>query len=234
MEDNIIYGKHAVLLACNKRKAEDITRILVTERSSIALFPKNLANKVEIHQPKVLSKYSANHNGFVCYTKSIRTIGENELKNMNNILALDCVQDVGNIGAILRTAAAFGVEAVIYTTDKMPDIAHNPTVSKLSSGGIELIKLCCVTNLSRTLELLQKEDFWIIGTDATGQPLSEIQKQYQNSKKVVVLGNEENGIKPSVGKVCDAFASININPDIDSLNVSAAAAIVLWELFGKK
>jgi len=234
MENNVIYGKHAVLLACNKRNSEDITRILVAEQSSIALFPKHLQSKIEIQQSKTLSKVSANHNGFVCYAKPIRTINENELVKMKNIIALDCVQDVGNIGAILRTAAAFGVEAVIYTSDKMPDIAQNPTISKLSSGGIELVNLCCVTNLHRTLENLQKQNFWIIGTDASGESLSSISTQYESSKKVVVFGNEESGIKPSIRKSCDVFASIKIDKQIDSLNVSAAASIVMWEMFGKK
>lgn len=234
VQNNIIYGKHAVLLACNNRNPEDITKILLTEKSSIALIPKNLQNKIEIHTLKALNNISHNHNGFICYTKPIRTINERELKNMQNILALDCVQDVGNIGAILRTAAAFNVEAIIYTTDKMPDISQNATVSKLSSGGIELVKLCCVTNLSRTLENLKKENFWIIGTDAKGQEISKIKKQYENSKKVLVLGNEETGIRPNIWKICDAFASIKINQQIESLNVSVAGGIIMWELFGEK
>lgn len=247
MEGNIIYGKHAVLLACNNRNSEDILRIFVTEQSSISLFPKHLVSKIEVHQPKTFSKIvqnqggnnggnsnqaqQVNSNGFACQTKPIRLIYEKDLLKMQNVIALDCVQDVGNIGAILRTAAAFGVEAVIYTTDKMPDIAYNSTVAKLSSGGIELVKLCCVTNLHRTLENLQKENFWIIGTDANGEPLRTIATQYEKSKKVVVFGNEENGIKPSIRKSCDVFASIKIDKQIDSLNVSAAASIVMWEMF---
>ncbi len=114
---------------------------------------------------------------------------------MQNILILDCVQDVGNIGAIIRTAGAFNIDAVVYTTNKMPDISNNQTVAKLSSGGIEMVKLCQVTNLHRTIENLKKENFWVIGTDANGIDVK--------------------------------------NKQIDSLNVSVATGIILWEMIGK-
>lgn len=233
MESSIICGKHAVLLVCNNRNS-DVLRVLIADEKNINLFPKNLWSKIEVHNSTTLAKISSNSNGFICYAKPLKQINEHDLLAMKNIIALDCVQDVGNIGAILRSAAAFGVEAVIYTCDKMPNIIENQTIAKLSSGGIELVKMCQVTNLHRTLQNLQKENFWIIGTDANGEDVSQISQQYSSSKKIVVFGNEENGIKPSIRKTCDVFASIKINPQIGSLNVSAAAAIVMWEMFGVK
>lgn len=229
----IIYGKHSVLLACSRRKPEDITKILLLDQNDTSLLPKQLHGRVEVVALSVLNKLAQGHNGFVCYTKPIRVIHESDVLAMRNIIALDGVQDVGNIGAILRSAASFDVDAVIYTTDKMPDLATNPSIAKLSSGGVELIKLCQVVNLHRTLQNLQKENFWIIGTDANGEDISQISRQYMSSKKVVVFGNEENGIRASIRKTCDVFASIKVNASIDSLNVSAAAAIVMWEMFGK-
>lgn len=233
MENSIIYGKHAVLLACKVRVETEILRILVVEKESLALFPKILHSRVEVSPPSVLNKFSQNHNGFVCITKQIATILEHELYQMQNIIALDGVQDIGNIGAILRSAAAFGVQAVIYTKDKMPNIAKNPSAAKLSSGGLELIKLCEVTNLHRTLQNLQKEGFWVIGTDANGEPIQNISKQYKNTKNVIVFGNEENGIKLQIRKSCDVFTSIAIDPQIGSLNVAAAGAIIMWEMFAR-
>ncbi|MDA0617097.1 MAG: 23S rRNA (guanosine(2251)-2'-O)-methyltransferase RlmB [Proteobacteria bacterium] len=229
----VIHGKHSVLLACTKRNSDDITKILLSDANNITLFPKHLQEKIVVSPQSVLNKITQGHNGFVCYTKPIRTIPEKDIVLMKNIIALDGVQDVGNIGAILRSAAAFNVDAVIYTNDKMPDLSTNPSISKFSSGGVELVKLCQVVNLHRTLQNLQKENFWIIGTDANGEDVSQISRQYMTSKKVVVFGNEETGVRASIRKSCDVFASIKVNPSIDSLNVSAAAAIVMWEMFGK-
>ncbi|MFT4967385.1 MAG: 23S rRNA (guanosine2251-2'-O)-methyltransferase [Candidatus Deianiraeaceae bacterium] len=233
MGDITIYGKHAVLLACKKRNQNDITTVFIVEKQSLDLIPKTLHGKVKITTVTALNKVSPMHNGFVCITSAVKEIHEHELLSMKKIIALDGVHDVGNIGAILRSAVAFGVDAVIYTKDKMPDIANNPAIAKLSSGGIELIKLCKVVNLDRTLSNLQKEGFWVIGTDANGESITHISQQFQSSKSIVVFGNEENGIKPSIRKTCDVFAAININTQIGSLNVSAAAAIIMWKMFGK-
>ena len=233
IEHSVIYGRHAVLLACKTRRLQDISRILVSEKSAVTLFPKNLQAVVEVVSQNFLNKIVAGNNGFACYIKPLEEIAEHELLSMKNIIALDCVQDVGNIGAILRSAAAFGVEAIVYTKDKMPNISRNATVAKHSSGGMELVKLCEVTNLHRSLQNLQKNSFWVVGTDANGEAVQNISRQYRNSKKVVVFGNEESGIKPQIRKSCDVFASIEINPLIGSLNVSAAAAIIMWEMFAK-
>ncbi len=229
----IIHGKHAVLLACAKRSGEDIIKILISDVTNIGLFPKYLQDKITVSTQSALNKITQGHNGFICYTRPIRIITEKDVASMKNIIALDGVQDVGNIGAILRSAAAFNVDAVIYTNDKMPDLSTNASIAKFSSGGVELVKLCQVVNLHRTLQSLQKENFWIIGTDANGEDVSQISRQYMTAKKVVVFGNEETGIRASIRKSCDVFASIKVNPSIDSLNVSAAAAIVMWEMFGK-
>lgn len=231
MENNVIYGRHAVLLACKMRKDDEICRIIISNAENISLFSSNLHKKIEVSPIAILNKFTQNHNGFVCVVKQMQTIYEQDLYKMQNIIALDGVQDIGNIGAILRCAAAFGVDAVIYTKDKMPNVSNNQSIAKLSSGGIELVKLCEVTNLHRTLQNLQKEGFWIIGTDANGEPIQNIVKHYKNSKNVIVFGNEENGIKLQIRKSCDVFASIAINSQIESLNVSAAASIIMWEMF---
>ena len=177
-------------------------------------------------------KISQNHGGFVCFAKEIRTIFEEDLHEMTKILALDCIQDIGNIGAIIRTAAAFGVQAVIYTNDKMPNIAANPVVCKASSGGVELVKLCPVVNLARTLENLKKQGFWVFGADMNGTNATQIAQKYKNDRKVIVLGNEETGMRQGVKTICDEITSIPITPEIESLNVSVAGGVLMYALFG--
>lgn len=231
MGTRLIYGRHSVLLACKNQKPQNIEKILIQKKEDSSLFSSQLQDKLSVATLDSLNKIVQNHGGFICYAKPIELIAEDQLPLFKNIIALDAVQDIGNIGAILRSAAAFGAQVVIYTEDKMPDIAENSAVTRLSSGGIELIKLCKVVNLHRTLQSMQKQNFWVIGTDANGEDVSQISIQYKSLKKIVVFGNEEVGIKPIIRKTCDVFASVKINPEIDSLNVSAAAAVVMWEMF---
>lgn len=231
--NNVIYGRHAVLLACNNRDPSDIMRILIAKQEDRALFKPAISGKIEILNAVEMSKIAQNNGGFICLTKSIRTVIENDLYNAQNIIALDCIHDVGNIGAIIRTAAAFGVEGIIYGTDKAPDIANNPTVHKASSGGVELLKLCPVVNLHRTLENLKKNGFWVIGADMSGTHVNHVAKRYENDKKVIVLGNEEHGVRTIIKSSCDVIASIPIAPDIESLNVSVAAGILIHTLCNK-
>jgi len=228
---NAIYGKHAVLLACNKRNPQDIKRIVLLKREDKALFSKELQQKIEIISAIEMVKITPNHGGFICFTREIQTIFEEDLHGMKSIIALDCVQDVGNIGAIIRTAAAFGVEALVYTTDKMPSVANNGAVSKASSGGVELVKLCPVINLNRTLENLKQQGFWVFGADMNGTNIQTIAQKYKNDKKILVLGNEESGMRQGVKASCDEIVSIPINSEIESLNVSVAGGVLMYTLF---
>lgn len=231
--NNILYGKHTVLLACKNRNPSDIMRILIAKHDDKILFNPDTWGKIEVVHPIEMAKIAQNNNGFICFTKDIRTITENDLYNMQAVIALDCVQDVGNIGAIIRTAAAFNIGAILYTTDKMPDIANNPTVHKASSGGIELVKLCSVVNLHRTLENLKKNNFWVIGTDMLGTNVNHVAEKYKNEKKVIVLGNEEHGMRAIIKSSCDIITNIPIQPAIESLNVSVAAGILMYTIYGK-
>lgn len=228
----LIFGKHAVLLACCNRNEKDITRIIILKKEDRVLFSEELHHKIEISNAIEMAKIMPHNGGFICFAKPIRTVFEEDIYEMSKIIVLDCVQDIGNIGAIIRTAAAFGVQAVIYTNDKMPNIAQNSGVCKASSGGVELVKLCPVVNLTRTLENLKKHGFWIFGADMHGTDITNLAQKYKNDKKALILGNEESGIRQGVLSVCDEIASISINNAIESLNVSVAGGILMYALFG--
>ncbi len=141
------------------------------------------------------------------------------------ILALSQVQDPGNLGAILRSAAALGVDAVLLPKHRAASVT--PAVIRASAGMAFHLPIAEVTNLSRSLKALQDSGFWIVGTlvdDA--QPAWELD---WDMKAVLVMGGEHRGIRPGVAQHCDFPITIPLSPAVDSLNVSAAAAVVLYD-----
>lgn len=153
----------------------------------------------------------------------------NELKNIENtdtILLLDGVKDVGNLGAILRSALLFNVKYVILPKNNSASV--NEVVIKRSAGAASQLKIVYITNVSRTLEKLKQNGYWVYGADMDGTTLDG--KSFA-AKTVIVMGGEEKGIRRLVRDNCDEIVSIPTNGKLDSLNVSVSAAIILYERF---
>ena len=142
------------------------------------------------------------------------------------LLALDSIKDPQNLGAIIRSAVAFGVSGLILPKDRTCPLTD--TVYKASSGGLEHIRTVRVTNLVRALLTLKEEGFWVLGlVPERGKPMSSFSLP---SRVVLVLGEEGQGIRPLVEKTCDLLLSIPMSGKIGSLNVSVAAGIALYEI----
>ena len=141
------------------------------------------------------------------------------------ILVLDGVTDPHNLGACLRVADGAGAHAVIAPKDHAAGI--NATVAKVASGAAETVPYFMVTNLARTLNELKERNIWIIGTsDSAGQTL------YQADLKVpvaLVLGAEGDGMRQLTAKTCDQLVSIPMHGAVESLNVSVASGVCLYE-----
>jgi 23S rRNA (guanosine2251-2'-O)-methyltransferase len=141
------------------------------------------------------------------------------------ILILDSIQDPRNLGACLRSANAAGVDHVVINKDGSAPI--NSLVHKTSAGAINSLKIYHVINLSRTIKNIQKKGIWVIGLDSNSQ--STIYNANLTDSTAIVMGSEGKGIRPLIKKTCDQIVSIPMSGNIESLNVSVATGIVLFE-----
>ncbi|QGG79421.1 23S rRNA (guanosine(2251)-2'-O)-methyltransferase RlmB [Litorivicinus lipolyticus] len=141
------------------------------------------------------------------------------------LLALDGVTDPRNLGAILRSAEAAGVTAVIQPKDN--SAALNQAARKTACGAAELVPLVTVTNLKRTLEKLRKDGFWVSG--AAGEGAIDAFKADLTGPRVIVVGSEGRGLRKGVRDACDEMVAIPMVGAISSLNVSVATGVLLFE-----
>lgn len=152
------------------------------------------------------------------------------LKENPLLLMLDGVEDPHNLGACLRSAAAAGVDAVILPKNHSASIT--PTVSKVASGGAEAIPIFYVDNLNRVLEKIQGKNFWSVAL--AGDAISTIYELDFSQIQVIVMGGEQSGIHKQLKAHCDYQAKIPMTGKVESLNVSVATGIVLFEAMRQK
>jgi 23S rRNA (guanosine2251-2'-O)-methyltransferase len=141
------------------------------------------------------------------------------------VLALDGVEDPQNLGAILRTAEAAGVDGVLLTERRSAPLS--PVAIKASAGATEHLRLARVVNLVRALEALKEHNIWCVGLDERGT--RDYDRYDFRSNTVIVLGSEGAGLHDLVRRTCDHLLRIPMAGRVDSLNVSAAGAVVLFE-----
>lgn len=237
-QTEIIYGIHAARHAL-EMSPQTVLEIWIQEdkiKSStinqlINAAPGISIQNVSRHTLDKLSQYGR-HQGIVIrkrIDKSVKQDLEQLLKtavsSMQMFLVLDGIQDPHNLGACLRTADAAGVCAVILPKDRAVGI--NATVKKVASGAAENLPVFEVTNLSRTLRQMQSAGIWIIGTTDTAD-----KDLYQVDLKrplALVMGNEGTGLRQNTLNHCDILVRIPMAGVVESLNVSVASGICLFE-----
>ena len=230
----VLYGKHAVFAALKNPNREVLRLMLLKENETE--FKKEFAGvSYQIGEKKDIEKLvgaNAVHQGYALVTKPLRSmfledlIEQTSFQKKCHVLILDQVTDPQNVGAIVRSAAAFNATAVIVQDKNSPQ--ESGAMAKASAGTIELMPMVRVTNLARAIESLKKAGFWIVGMD--GYAKQKIEEVDKNSKLAVIMGNEGSGMRRLVEESCDIRVRLEINEKVESLNVSTAAAIVLYEL----
>ncbi len=236
-----LYGLHSVAAAWLNPERE-CRRLLGTEAGLGALEPilhkaraLGLARPaaVPIGRPELdrLLPQGAVHQGVAL---EVAPLPETELDDLfrlpeeqrpGAVVVLDQVTDPHNVGAILRSAAAFGAGAVIVTERHAPEATG--TLAKSASGAVDLIPLIRVTNLARALGDLQKAGYWCVGFDETGRrSLPELDL---TGRVAIVLGAEGTGLRRLTQERCDEVARLPTTGALATLNVSNAAAVALYE-----
>ena len=225
-----LYGRHAVLAALANPERR-IERILATKEAA-ERHAAELGNKVELFSRDDLGHRlpaGAVHQGLAALVAPLEEpqledvlarCGENAL-----VLALDQVTDPHNVGAILRSAAAFGVAGLIVTERHAP--ADTGVLAKAASGGLELVPLVRAVNLARTLEHLKEAGFWLYGLDERGDaPIGTLDLK---GRVGIVLGAEGEGLRRLTAEKCDRLVTIPTHAALAALNVSNAAAVAAYE-----
>jgi 23S rRNA (guanosine2251-2'-O)-methyltransferase len=177
------------------------------------------------------------HQGIVAFVASTPLLTFDHLierltaqRPIPQVVILDGVKDPRNLGAIIRSAAAFGIAGVIVPGRRAVGITA--TVAKAAAGGLEHVAVVEVTNISKTLERLKRLGFWIVGTDE--QAAMHCQTFAFPTPLALVFGEEGSGISPLVKRHCDALVSIPVRGPLRSLNVAVAAAVLFYEVMGRE
>lgn len=194
------------------------------------------AQKTEKKALEALSNGSS-HQGIIIEIEMPRERSEDELKQAVSklidppfFLALDHIQDPHNLGACLRTADAVGIQGIIITKDQAAGIT--PSVCKVACGAAEKIPVYRVTNLARTLRWLKSENIWIVG--AAGEAEQTAYQANLNIPLTLVVGAEEKGLRRLTRENCDILVKIPMVGAVESLNLSVAAGVLLYEIVRQK
>ena len=232
-----LYGFHAVQEALSNSQRR-IDRLLATPEAAQRLADKGLSqDQLRVIEPVDRSAIDdligadKVHQGLALKTPPLPDLDiQDSLLGLAEtepalIIALDHVTDPHNVGAILRSASAFGARAVLTTKHNAPE--ETGVLAKSASGAVEHVPIVRVTNLGRSLKECQDLGFWVVGLDASGS--EEIDQMDLPTRCVLVLGAEGEGLRPGVATSCDYMARLPMSGQMESLNVSNAAAIAMYE-----
>lgn len=226
-----MYGQHAVLAAaCNNNRM--VKQIYCLQKQLTELQEKLPHSKIEVVQNDFITKKIGKdqvHQGVMALVESIF---KNKIEDLDftdskdRVVILDQVTDPQNIGAIIRSAAAFGINKLILPSDNAPD--ENAGIAKAACGCLELMQVVKVTNIKNTIEKLKKMNFWIVGLDVEGK--DSMNSVSEIDKLAIIIGSEGKGMRRLTSTHCDFLIQIPISEQVESLNASNAASIIFYLL----
>lgn len=243
MKDFYIYGRNAVIEQLT-HNPKNLKRVFIKDGAKGALFDeiRTLAQQARIQvvatdekEIKKLLKDDVIHQGVIALSKPFEYsnfetwIHGLDTKNLPTVLILDHIMDVANLGAIIRSATAAGVSAIIVAELNQAPVTS--AVYKTSAGTVGRVPLIQVGNLNQIVERLKKVGFWIAGLamDESGGSTDLWQYNF-DTPTAIVVGGEGDGIRAKTKEHCDVLLSIPMENQVESLNASVSAALVCYEI----
>jgi len=225
----IVYGKQIVFYILEKHP-KLIKQIFLTKEIDKKLFNKFMDVGAKIVRPdnkkaQALAK-GGNHQGFLLDIDELEFAHMKDVKNSDFIVVLDGLSDVGNIGAIVRSCYAMGVDAIVICGLKN---FYAAPIVRTSSGAMLDMPIAISYNSYDLANELKQVGFSLVGADMDGYEVKDIQRE-PNQKVALFLGNEGDGLSNKLKKKLDLKVSIGMANNFDSLNVSVAAGILIYEL----
>jgi 23S rRNA (guanosine2251-2'-O)-methyltransferase len=224
----ILYGWHTVAAALANPQRQ-IRKLLLTENAARRLADDKIDTRVapEIVRPSVIDQRlgpDAVHQGLLAEAEPLPSPDIETLSQEGIVLVLDQITDPHNVGAILRSAAAFAVKAIVTTARHSPEATG--VLAKSASGALELVPLVTVPNLARALNELNDQGFMTVGLDSEGS--EDLGAMTLRQPLALVLGAEGKGLRQLTRDTCSAVARLDMPGEIKSLNVSNAAVLALY------
>ena len=224
----ILYGWHTVTMALANPQRR-IRKLTLTENAARRLAEENIETRVapEIVRPQEIDRLlspDAVHQGLLAEADPLPSPDIETLAQDGMVLVLDQITDPHNVGAILRSAAAFAVKAIVTTARHSPEATG--VLAKAASGALELVPVVTVQNLARALTALNERGFQTVGLDSEGtEDLSNVALR---EPLALVLGAEGKGLRQLTRETCSVVARLDMPGEIKSLNVSNAAVLALY------
>ena len=237
----LIVGKHAVLEAL-KNPSRKIERVFLTEdaqkklnreNQNLNLFKKiNVFYKSKKELDNLCGRYETAHQGLVAEAEQLEEVTLKEFvidskKKNINLIALEDVTDPRNIGSIIRSAVAFGIDGIIVKERSFP--SKSKLLYKSASGGAEHIKIFKVSNINTALRFLKSKEFWVSAFDVSAK--KDFTEHKWNGKNILLFGSEGFGVKAKSLENSDFRFKVNMNRNIESLNISNTVSVVCHHIF---
>lgn len=235
-----IKGRNAVREALNSNV--NMLKIIASNSSSdrvlrdIIDLAKRKGVKVNFIDNKLLDKECNNHQGIIAITSEFEYSTVEEILDVARkegrehfILILDGIEDPHNFGSIVRVAECLGVDGIIIAKNRACPVTD--TVAKVSAGAIEHVKIAKVTNINTEIENLKRQNIWVYACELGGDDLDNADLK---GNIAIVMGSEGKGVGALTRKLCDGIVSMKMHGKVNSLNVSVATGIVLYEAVRKR
>ena len=236
----ILTGRNPIREALKNHR--DLEKLLV-QKGELSGSAKEIVQKareqkvqIQVVEKSRLDEIAPHHQGLIAFASAYQYSTVEEILETARergeepfLVLLDGVTDPHNLGAIIRTAECAGVHGIIVPQHH--SVGLSPAAVKASAGAVEYVKVARVTNLSRTIEMLQKENIWVYAVTMDG---TDYRKADFSGGVALVIGSEEDGISRLTGEKCDGAVSLPMAGKIESLNASVAAGIMMYQVFSSR